>query len=935
MALSESPSVERDSQSWSHEVAKTSDVCASQELGFDPFVERLVGGAPGEPPDSAAGSLSLQRLKAPVLQRAQRLYGNRASQQIVMRARVLQRQCTCGGTCAKCQQEEEQRALQRSSASAAPVDFDGIPASYGDPLDAAARRPLEAHFEADLTDVRVHTGSEAATSATSLDALAYTSGRDIYFAAGMYSPASSSGQRLLAHEVAHVVQQRSGKEPSIATKSARGVKIGAPDDSLETEADRATEEFMSGAQPSELTDEEQRRRRESGGPVQRFIQRQPAPATPAAPASAPAAAPPPAAAPQSSPSIRYGKYTLTDDAVQVKAELLKIASEHGTIGLDDVSPWLRQYHNYELCNTPGNPSDACQAWIQNKNKIIAVVDKVQPEARSEYQDAEMQKFLGDKSKELQQVREDITKHPLDTPEGRAALRPQLERLVRLNAVKLMGEHRGEITAARARLLAMQSGPGGAQKLDTVSRSKEVEDIRNAARAVNQLNADKKYMEDHRRAMHFARSDTIFRRGDVVDVIIRILQPGFKYLDQDQIKGLQESFDIAKSRNTRDDFWLFAYGASTYLEELRTKQIFGVEQAISAFYEKYPMFAILEPEDVVGKKYGSDNTLIADAQAAYNDVIAKVDAAIGDIAGGSPHPFDMPKAVQVTRESLPEAGQKALDEAKQDHEVKRFWLTMALTLLEAVVVFIPVVGPAIAVGIGVGLVGSQLADMLERVRIARASANPYKATVGVAEPTAFEWVMVSVGAILTAVGAAAVFRSLRGALREPSPELLAEIGEPVGTTTQRTSEIPYGSPPEMQTLRGRPLDLNSLDPSKKYVWVIDEHGNFLLAPEDQAAVGFAPGRPTPGVVKHGDLTPGPGGQTRGVARAGGELYPETVDGKPTGRWIMDNNSSYTFARKAGGGERLPPSPPSSLDASKQLLGHYGTDTARIVTKNVLP
>ena len=89
---------------------------------------------------------------------------------------------------------------------------------------------------------------------------------------------SDPGRRLLAHEVAHVVQQSSGKEPAIATKSSHGAKIGAPDDPLETEADRAAEEFMTGP----LTEEDERKKREamSGEPsstMQRTIQRQSAP----------------------------------------------------------------------------------------------------------------------------------------------------------------------------------------------------------------------------------------------------------------------------------------------------------------------------------------------------------------------------------------------------------------------------------------------------------------------------------------------------------------------------------------------------------------------------------------------------------------------------------------------------------------------------------
>jgi bacterioferritin-associated ferredoxin len=275
--------------------------------------------------------------RASAARRVQKTHGNRASQQIIMRSPILQRQCACGGTCAKCQ-EEEQRALQRSSAAPAPAEFDGIPATHGTPLDPVARQPLEAHFGADLADVRVHTEPEAAESAAKLDALAYTSGRDIYFAAGMYAPSSSGGRRLLAHEVAHVMQQSSGLEPTIATKSSGGAKIGAPDDPLEDEAERKAEEFMSGSQPGELSDEEQPRRRDAGV-VQRYIQRQPAPdpSAPPTPGAAPpdaAAAPPPSTpSPQTSaakidPPIPFAGLMVDDDPVRLE-QLMKGLVAHG------------------------------------------------------------------------------------------------------------------------------------------------------------------------------------------------------------------------------------------------------------------------------------------------------------------------------------------------------------------------------------------------------------------------------------------------------------------------------------------------------------------------------------------------------------------------------------------------------------------------------
>jgi hypothetical protein len=72
----------------------------------------------------------------------------------------------------------------------------------------------------------------------------------------MYAPSSTDGSRLLAHEVAHVVQQSSGREPTVALKSS-GVKIGAPNDPLEIEADQAAEAYLKGTPRSE---EENRKR---------------------------------------------------------------------------------------------------------------------------------------------------------------------------------------------------------------------------------------------------------------------------------------------------------------------------------------------------------------------------------------------------------------------------------------------------------------------------------------------------------------------------------------------------------------------------------------------------------------------------------------------------------------------------------------------------
>jgi hypothetical protein len=80
----------------------------------------------------------------------------------------------------------------------------------GRPLDAVTRHDMESRFGEDFSNVRIHDGSAARESARDINARAYTLGTDIVFGSGMFDPASQQGRRLLAHELAHVVQQAAG-----------------------------------------------------------------------------------------------------------------------------------------------------------------------------------------------------------------------------------------------------------------------------------------------------------------------------------------------------------------------------------------------------------------------------------------------------------------------------------------------------------------------------------------------------------------------------------------------------------------------------------------------------------------------------------------------------------------------------------------------------
>jgi hypothetical protein len=127
----------------------------------------------------------------------------------------LQRKCACGGStesgavCAECEKKE----LMRSATGPAPVAGPAPPIvhdvirSPGQPLDQATRAFMEPRFGRDFSGVSVHRDSRAATSARAVSAYAYTIGNHIIFDSGRYAPETISGRRLLAHELAHVVQQ--------------------------------------------------------------------------------------------------------------------------------------------------------------------------------------------------------------------------------------------------------------------------------------------------------------------------------------------------------------------------------------------------------------------------------------------------------------------------------------------------------------------------------------------------------------------------------------------------------------------------------------------------------------------------------------------------------------------------------------------------------
>jgi hypothetical protein len=194
-------------------------------------------------------------------------------------------------------------------------------------LEAGMQSQLQQGLGADLSNVRVHTDKEADTLARSVNATAFTSGRDIYFSDGAYQPNTEAGMRLLAHEATHTVQQSRG--PVAGTSAAGGVKISDPADVGEQAATHAAERVVSssavasGNGAADAAADRGTTSQANGAFIQRF--------------SGAGGAPPVSDAPTTSTkdlgsTIEWGGYVLSLDDEQLKTILFSEAKKGGVKG---------------------------------------------------------------------------------------------------------------------------------------------------------------------------------------------------------------------------------------------------------------------------------------------------------------------------------------------------------------------------------------------------------------------------------------------------------------------------------------------------------------------------------------------------------------------------------------------------------------------------
>ena len=190
---------------------------------------RSGGRAPSSPKSEIPGAPSLlaQRLASPeAVLDLQRSGGNEAAVQLLSAQRAA---------------DPEREEGEGPAAGRSPV-LDVVGRGGGQPLEGSVRSSMERAIGADLSDVRVHTDASAAASARAVQAHAYTVGHEVVFGAGRYQPETPEGQRMLAHELTHVVQQRSG--PVDGTATGDGVAVSDPSDRFERAAEANADRIM-------------------------------------------------------------------------------------------------------------------------------------------------------------------------------------------------------------------------------------------------------------------------------------------------------------------------------------------------------------------------------------------------------------------------------------------------------------------------------------------------------------------------------------------------------------------------------------------------------------------------------------------------------------------------------------------------------------------
>lgn len=352
-------------------------------------------------------------------------------------------------------------------------------------------------------------------------------------------------------------------------------------------------------------------------------------------------------------------------------------------------------------------------------------------------------------------------------------------LVRLNALGLMAAHRTTIVARQqetVRSFEDRTAPEGEFDRQVSDGQTTLKRIREAGTKVHQLEQLRQELTGYRRELSTISSIALINSRSWTSWT----EPGFVNELYNRIYDASEHYNSVSIRNylRRTARAVFgesrsaaerrasAHAIADYLERWRQGQIDGINLSLSQLYEVYPFFSELDAEDFEQGDYAQDTTLEQAVRAAYDETINDIDDAIVDIGSGDIHPFNLPEAINVTKSSMPQELQDNFQEVIRDHEQAEFWKTLGLSAAQIALVFVPVVGPALALGLGVVDLAIQTEELLDELALSDAATNPEGELLGVGGPGSLDWALLAVTAILTAADLGMVareFRATRGAM----------------------------------------------------------------------------------------------------------------------------------------------------------------------------
>jgi hypothetical protein len=222
-----------------HPLSRVEQAIGNQALGRR-LQAKLTIGAPGDAHEQEADLVAEQVMRLP-------------DSEMMSEEPELQRMCTdCGEEATaepeaqrksgpgandeirrQVNEEDEEEQISRKAANGNGHNVNAAPATRlndfgsGQPLPASTRAFFEPRFGCDFSGVRIHTDEHAASSAKSINALAYTIGRNIVFAEGNYSLESGPGRKLLAHELTHVTQQKGNLNRAVIQRKITDAELEA------------------------------------------------------------------------------------------------------------------------------------------------------------------------------------------------------------------------------------------------------------------------------------------------------------------------------------------------------------------------------------------------------------------------------------------------------------------------------------------------------------------------------------------------------------------------------------------------------------------------------------------------------------------------------------------------------------------------------------